>query len=245
MMLGFGVYQSVCSTKLSLIIVDRVGGAWAASNCINAIWVSVENFPTGLRALLLLKLARLLTHPPLRSQVLLWHLGFRLLAVPFGFLLLACVAAAMWLGGGWQRAEQPHRTIIDVLAVDLGLSFYAGWLTVCLLVNMGELGDIPPHVVAIAVAATGAVAMLVLVLRFDPAFPLAFIWCCWTLQSGDRLGPGYVARVGQAGMYVVGLADLAMALVVTARLFKLGMLRWQRNKLAAKGGGLLRLASPV
>jgi hypothetical protein len=43
-MLGFGVYQLVCRTKLSPIIVDRVGGAWAASSCINAIWVRVETF---------------------------------------------------------------------------------------------------------------------------------------------------------------------------------------------------------
>jgi hypothetical protein len=177
--------------------------------------------------------------------VLLWHLGFRLLAVPVGFLLLACVTAAMWLGGGWQRAEQPHRTIVDVLVVDVGFSFYAGWLTVCLLVNLGELrdGGVSPHVVAIAVAATGAVCMLVLLLRFDPAFPLAFIWCCSTLQSGDQLEPGY-AWVGEAGLYVVGLADLAMAAVVTVRLLTLGMARWQRKKEAAKGG-LLRLASPV
>jgi hypothetical protein len=180
---------------------------------------------------------------PLR-QVLLWPLGFRLTSTAAGVAMLACNSAIMRQSGAWEHAGQKHRTLLDVLAVDVSFSVCCGWLSLCLLVNVAEICaeyglDLPREV---GLAAGAAVCMMALIARTDPVYPLAFMWSYWDLQSRDQSDLHSQGWLWSSVVCSVAVVDVAVALIIVSRLC-----RFARTRRSSKprDGGLLQLASPV
>lgn len=171
LLFGFLAFQW---TGRGIATVNNIGWAWVVSNLLNGLWVQAFVFKGGAPAAVLS-------------------------SCPVLFGLLAANIAVLYRVGSWQQHQ--HRSMLELVFVDVTFSMYAGWCTVASIVNcaaalvsqngvgedLGPLTGAQWSVLMMVVAAV--VNILVLVNRRDPVFPLVFVWATWAIRTKHAATP--------------------------------------------------------